>query len=225
MRIGCYSLDLYCSNPDCYRHKIPEGFVEDTLEKCINSAKTKGWAIDDNHDLCHKCKRRKLAPVIESLEGEIWKSVDGFSGYRISNLGRLLNVRTGRLRKFQRTGSYVTIQLRNKEGKPINNFVHALVAAAFLGPRPKGYDIHHKDANTENNRWDNLEYLSHSANLKRAVRSGAICGRVKLTKEQVLQIRKEYSTGRVTLHDLAIRYGVRSITIWEIVKLKSWRYI
>ena len=44
--------------------------------------------------------------------------------------------------------------------------VHELVAEAFVR-NPKHYsDINHKDHNKSNNRYDNLEWISHSENLQ-----------------------------------------------------------
>lgn len=38
--------------------------------------------------------------------------------------------------------------------------VHILVAYAFIGPRPEGYDVNHKDHNHDNNEIFNIEYLT-----------------------------------------------------------------
>lgn len=45
--------------------------------------------------------------------------------------------------------------------------VHSLVALAFLGPRPEGYDIDHRNTDKRDNRLSNLEYVTKSENKKR----------------------------------------------------------
>lgn len=47
-------------------------------------------------------------------------------------------------------------------------YIHGLVAEAFLGPRPEGYQVDHKDGNRSNNHVSNLEYVTHRENIKRA---------------------------------------------------------
>lgn len=42
--------------------------------------------------------------------------------------------------------------------------VHVLVALAFIGPRPDGYDVNHIDRDHDNNFVLNLEYLEKSKN-------------------------------------------------------------
>jgi hypothetical protein len=49
-----------------------------------------------------------------------------------------------------------------KYGKTFN--VHVLVARAFLGKRPKGYHVCHRDGNRFNNQLDNLRYDTPKAN-------------------------------------------------------------
>jgi hypothetical protein len=43
--------------------------------------------------------------------------------------------------------------------------VYALVAAAFLGPRPEGSDTDHMDRNPGNDRASNLRYVTRSVNM------------------------------------------------------------
>lgn len=52
----------------------------------------------------------------------------------------------------------------NVEGK--TRTVHSLVAEAFLGPRPYGYDIDHINGTKTDNRACNLRYVTHEDNMK-----------------------------------------------------------
>lgn len=49
--------------------------------------------------------------------------------------------------------------------KPKHLFVHHLVAEAFIGPRPEGAQVNHKDLNRQNPRAENLEYLTVAQNI------------------------------------------------------------
>ena len=97
---------------------------------------------------------------------ERWKILEWYGNYAVSNFGRVRNLNTGRLLKHQsskRGGNYAFINL-SKEGKRVNRNVHTLVAYSFLGDRPEGKLIHHKDENRMNPRVDNLEYITHKEN-------------------------------------------------------------
>lgn len=50
--------------------------------------------------------------------------------------------------------------------------VHALVAEAFIGPRPSGLEVNHKDGDKRNNRPENLEYVTRSENMRHCFRIG-----------------------------------------------------
>ena len=45
--------------------------------------------------------------------------------------------------------------------------IHRLVAEAHLGPRPKGYEINHIDEDKQNNVLSNLEYVTHTENMRK----------------------------------------------------------
>ena len=45
--------------------------------------------------------------------------------------------------------------------------IHTLMAYTFIGKRPNGYHIDHIDGNKENNRIENLQYLSATENIRK----------------------------------------------------------
>jgi hypothetical protein len=112
---------------------------------------------------------------------ETWRPIDGYDGkYWVSSLGRVRSFATNRtvgrlLVPHVRARNYPTVNLYWGR-KRSNQYVHQLVAHAFLGPRPDGAEVRHLDGGRFNNRADNLAYGSKSENALDAVRHGAHAG-------------------------------------------------
>ena len=87
---------------------------------------------------------------------EIWKIIEGYPNYMVSNKGRVKSLNYHRERKEKimenkktKTG-YLRITL-NKNGKYKTFAVHRLVAEAFI-PNPNNLpEVNHKDENKQNN--------------------------------------------------------------------------
>lgn len=97
---------------------------------------------------------------------ENWKWITGYEGtYQISDHGRLKSFKSdpcGRvLSNKNKDGWYLTVNLV-KNGVRKTTRIHVLVAKAFIGDIPKGYHVHHKDGNKQNNHVDNLEIIHPS---------------------------------------------------------------
>lgn len=103
---------------------------------------------------------------------EIWKSIDGYYGlYEVSNLGRVKNNNGLIMAQKPSKDKYVRILLRNNK-KYKSEYVHILVARAFI-PNPQNKpEVNHIDANKSNNRVDNLEWVTRSENHWHAVEHG-----------------------------------------------------
>ena len=124
---------------------------------------------------------RRSAP--QQIAGEEWRDIPEYKGkYQVSNHGKVRSLardvprkngcrhriqsRIKRLSKTRR--GYILVTLNANSGLKTYR-VHVLVMAVFVGPRPNGYEINHKDGNKENNRLDNLEYLTQAANWRHAI--------------------------------------------------------
>lgn len=98
---------------------------------------------------------------------EIWKAITDYENlYEVSNIGRVKNIRTGRILKpgIDRYGYYNVGLCKNGKQKTKN--VHRLVAQEFL-PNPDNLPcVNHKDENKLNNRVDNIEWCTVSYNNK-----------------------------------------------------------
>ncbi len=125
-------------------------------------------------------KRKAVTVYDPALPGETWKDVVGFEGiYKISSKGR---VRSVLARRGAKSGRILVSRLNKHTGYlrvtlkafPRRNerTIHSLVAEAFIGPRPEGFEVNHIDGDKLNNAVENLEYLSHSDNMDHAYRLG-----------------------------------------------------
>ena len=97
---------------------------------------------------------------------EIWKNVEGYQDYFVSNLGRVKSTKykTERILKpvYNKNG-YLYVSLYYN-GKIKTCKIHRLVAKAFI-PNPSGLpQINHIDENPHNNVVSNLEWCSAKYN-------------------------------------------------------------
>lgn len=113
---------------------------------------------------------------------EVWKRIEGFEDYLVSNLGRIKSIKWGKEKMMKlslnKPNGYYKVALA-VNGVASYKTVHRLVAEAFL-PNPDGHsDINHKDENKLNNLvWvnsdgsideekSNLEWCSHKRNMEK----------------------------------------------------------
>lgn len=90
-----------------------------------------------------------------------WKDVEHFPNYRVNDQGQIFSNRTNReLFGFLREGSRLYVHLR-RLGKTHRVYVHDVVAAAFLEPRPSlDHWVEHEDGDIFNVAAENLVWTS-----------------------------------------------------------------
>lgn len=96
--------------------------------------------------------------------------------------------------------------------------IHRLVAEAFLGERPTGMLVHHKDNDKANARPENLMYASASQNTKWAYADGRIGSHYKLSPFQRAKVVELYMKGDRTIISLAKQFDVSREIIRNLVK-------
>jgi len=99
---------------------------------------------------------------------EIWKIIEGFEDYEISNLGNVKSLKYGKEKILNKSinsqGYYcVCLSLNNKKYK---KNIHQLLAVSFLNHTPNGYKlvINHIDFIRTNNKIENLEIVTQRKN-------------------------------------------------------------
>ena len=178
-------------------------------------------------------------------EEEIWKDIPGFEGeYQASNLGRirgldrevsysLKGTTVKRLQKgkiltpHKNRDGYFYVSLDSRTLKAL----HYFIGITFLGPKPDGFEINHKDGNKSNNAVSNLEWVTPQQNVIHAFEhklrhSGSKHGTSKLTESQVGEIKEALANKekfkRPYYTEIAVKYGVDRTTIANIANNKNW---
>jgi len=173
---------------------------------------------------------------------EIWKDVVGYEGiYQVSNRGRVMRIApgpgavVGRILKPMGGGNgYLRVGLW-RDRKRTHLFVHRLVIEAHIGPAPSpDHEVNHKNGITDDNRVENLEWVTRSENERHAYRvlgrkaapsKGEAHGLAKLSDEDVIGMRKLYATGKYTQAELGEMFGVSESNIGLIVRREIWKHI
>lgn len=171
---------------------------------------------------------------------ESFKPIPGHFGYEVSDHGMVRSLdRTvikhhlGVDREFRLTGR--TLALRNHPqgyrqvgmGNNKQATVHSLVMLAFVGPRPEGAWINHRNGNKADNRLTNLEYCTPKQNAEHAVHTGLQPlppGGDKLTSADVLRINERLKLGESTVA-LAKEFGVSRTMVSNIRTGRAWQHL
>lgn len=184
---------------------------------------------------------------MNKLENEVWKDIPGFEGqYQVSNMGRVKSLsRTlphkthitwkiqERILSQSRRGpgkkKYLGVCLHIGKGNMTSAHVHRLVAESFVPNPDNKPDVNHIDGNTENNRADNLEWVTAHENTKHAWDTGLCDNIVKAKSVPVINV----TTGQRfdSIADAERYYGKSSGAIGHVLKGKhkrahgcEWKY-
>lgn len=109
-----------------------------------------------------------------------YKRIEGTT-YEVSKTGKVRNAKTKKLLKpFVNHNKYLRVTL-HIDGRQKKYMVHVLVAKAFIDNPNNLSDVNHKDNNRKNNHVKNLEWVSHSDNIKQVWLTGGFKHRRRTT--------------------------------------------
>ena len=164
------------------------------------------------------------------MKPEEWKPVAEFPAYEVSNHGQIRRNGVTRTLTIDVKG-YLKVAF-SFEQKTHTRYIARLVATAFVGERPQGQVVRHKNGICNDNYFENLEYGTHSENELDKRRHGtAPIGEKhpasKLTASQVLAIRARYrkNSRAFGCNALGEEFGVTGHMVYRIVHRLAWRHI
>lgn len=168
---------------------------------------------------------------------DTWKPVVGWEGiYEVGASGFIRRIKPGHcthvgriLKPYSDKYGYLKTSLR-EPGRFQAVMVHQVVAAAFIGPKPTGLTVNHKNADQQDNRADNLEYLTSGDNSRHAAslgrRRGTSNANSKLSEADILSIRDLYKHGKTQVQ-IAALFSISQVQVSNIVRCKrgGWQHI
>lgn len=136
---------------------------------------------------------------------EYWKPVDGYNGrYLISSFGNVYSTVSNKMLKQKINASgYAVVHLRGEvESHPT---VHRLVALHFIKNEEQKQTVNHIDGVKLNNKISNLEWSTHSEQVRHAVDNNLIKprGEHKYSPEFKLSVKNYYETNNCSIKELA----------------------
>jgi len=180
-------------------------------------------------------------PVVEE-----WRSVPGYPAYEVSDDGRVRRrFAKGRwaaghvLSPGRAYSGHLFVILTDETGHAKKQFVHRIVAAAFIGPAPfEGAMVLHHDDDPTHNLPSNLYWGDRVENARdaklnrkrpgevsqRGARPGEANSSAVLTEADVIDVRRYLDLGLCGAC-IARMFGVRKETIYSIAKGRTWTHL
>lgn len=123
---------------------------------------------------------------------ENWK-ITKYKEFKASTLGKVMNIKTGKILKGRIMRGYVYVHLRTPNySKEVR--LHRLIAETFI-PNPDNLPIvNHKDENKENNCVDNLEWCNDTYSINYGTRNQKVSDKLINRKDisiPILQFTKD----------------------------------
>ena len=186
--------------------------------------------------------------MVQNLDNEIWTSIAGYSEqYAVSNLGRVKSFEKSwysgdRMHIYKEKAECLIYQNDNrgykrvvltKFGKPKSISVHRLVAINFIPNTKSNPQINHKNGIKDDNRVENLEWVTASENVSHSYSEGLNVSKKRGEHSQARKISCDtLGISFSCIKDAADALGVDKTNIWKVcnnylIHLKglTFRYI
>lgn len=156
---------------------------------------------------------------------ERWLSVGWARRYEVSDSGNVRRVGSAENLRGTVTRGYRRVSIRG-----VSLQVHRIVLEVFVGPCPPGHECAHFNGDSSDNRLTNLRWATSKENAADSIRHGTMQrgsknGRAKLDEALVVELRRRYRKGDITVERLAKEYGVSAAVANHATSGRTWRHV
>jgi predicted XRE-type DNA-binding protein len=162
---------------------------------------------------------------------EVWKKIEGFENYEVSNLGNVKSLNYKRsnlskLLKYTNNNSGYRYVVLSKNNIQKTFLIHRLVALSFLKNPQNKKCVNHKNEIKKDNNLENLEWATHSENSKYSLKTTKNKNvsenhwNCKLSKLNIKEILNLINKGNISQKEIAKKYNVNQSTISDIKNKK-----
>lgn len=175
------------------------------------------------------------------MKKETWRNVKGYEGlYEVSSRGEVRGldriITRGGFPFFvkgvtltpQNFSGYLGVHLHDTNGCQKKMYVHRAVAITFIKNPDKRKEVNHKNGKKQDNRRENLEWVSRSENQRHAAKTGLQKSRrgvsskgTGLKPEDIPIIRELHASG-MSCKKIAIKLTVGYATIHGVINGVRW---
>jgi len=169
---------------------------------------------------------------------EIFKEVEEFPGYTVSNLGRIKSPHSKKhlhhskehMTPVKNHHGYMMVTLSNNGRRKTRTLGRIVLQAFEPLLNGKRLDAAHLDGDKTNNRLDNLKWCTRKENeshkkLHGTYQIGENAGSAKLTEKEVVEISRRHIPYKVSSYRLAKEYGVARTTIQAVINRRNWAHV
>lgn len=148
-----------------------------------------------------------------------------FKGFACDYVGRIFTGAEIELKPYRGSCGYWCVWMNGH-----NVYVQVFVADCFLGLKPDGKEVNHKDGDKAHNHPNNLEYLTHSENISHAYAIGLLKntdhdgeGNGNNVYPDILIEYARHLHESVKLSGAAIcrLTGIKQGSIWDVLKYRT----
>ncbi len=158
------------------------------------------------------------------------RPISGWPGYYVSSNGQMISGVSGKVIFLSPTKAkgYLRVCLQDS-GRKRSSGVHALVLTAFRGPCPPGKQAAHLNGIRDDNRLENLKWVTAKENTAhKKIHGTNMEGErhwvAKLTNKKVKEARALYLSG-MTMKELSQKFGICKNSITSAVRGVTWGHI
>lgn len=155
-----------------------------------------------------------MKPIV-GYEDRYSATRDGFVFSHITNR---------KLKGYKINSGYLVVTLQDSNGAKKKFLVHRIVCSAFHGEKPSSFDVNHINFNKNDNRPENLEWVTRKENIVHSHKHGRYDDLIKKQSKPVFAISKNGDKKYYkSMHD-AERDGFFESNITNCIKGKLKTY-